>query len=331
MSPGTSVPFTRLSPQCEIAGVVGEPSDPRPRPVAHQFAIIVRQTKIMKDRFKASIKRWGREMNRIPIVVTLLSTAIAIGCGGGTAQSTQPIQPTTPNLTGQWEVIATSSEGQAGNLIEASLQSNGASNQYADAGEEPYLILGLTLTRDATGTCSLGNISLSISGDNVQYTIGGTNAAGTGTYNTNTITGTYSQPSPCADRGSFAATEISPLTGTYAGSLIFIDGNVDSVTATLTSSTTNFNSGFSASLQVTGDDNGSTTLGGFQAGAIFSAGGTFQGTPIAYSGFLVTPQNSVFFPTALVGNLVVFEGVGVPFCGSDCASEPSFIGILAKQ
>jgi hypothetical protein len=264
------------------------------------------------------------------IVVVLIGT---MACGGGNPSSTtQPSQPVpTPNLTGQWELIATSSQGQDGELVETSLQGSG-SNQYTDAGEEPYLTSDSTLSRNAAGQCSLANITVTISGDSVQYTIAGTNVTGSGVYSNQVITGSYTQPNPCPDSGTFIATELSPLSGTYSGSLFFIDGNLDSVTAIFSSSTTNFNSGLSAGVQVFGTDNGSTTLSGFQAGAIFSLGGTFNGTTVAYSGFLVNQNNLIFFPSASAGDLVVYEGNGVPFCGGECGpSEPSFVGILAKQ
>jgi hypothetical protein len=37
-------------------------------------------------------------------------------------------------------------------------------------------------------------------------------------------------------------------------------------------------------------------------------------------------------PTQSLGDLVVDQGTGVPFCGSECgSSEPSFVRILTKQ
>jgi hypothetical protein len=268
------------------------------------------------------------------ILLILAATVGMVACGGRNGpftptQSSPP--PSTPSLTGQWELLATSSQGQDGELIETSLQSAGT-NQYSDAGEEPYLTSGGTLGRNAIGQCSLANISVTISGDAVQYAIGGTNVTGSGTYSSQVITGTYTQPNPCPDNGTFAATQITPLSGTYDGNLLFVDGNLDSVSATFSSSPTNLNSGLSANVQVSGTDNGSSSLGGFQAGALFSLGGMFNGTTVAYSGFLVTSSNAVFFPNASVGDLVVYEGSGVPFCNGECGtSEPSFIGVLVKQ
>ena len=232
------------------------------------------------------------------------ATLLIAGCGGGSVttpviSTPTPVTPTAANIQGQWQVIAQSTNGGTGTLVEANFTQNGSSVQAAKSSVvliagQPGSYLGLG------GECDnsvLGNDSIqgSVMGQTVSLTLTESGSLGTGT-STGTATissdgtqitsGTYSTPAACgfvADTGTFTGAVIKPFSGTFAGMLA--DGpTTDAVTVTISQSGYN--------LSVTGTDNGAPfTLSGTVVGATFDVTGTIAGRSVEYVGLYETSAN----------------------------------------
>jgi hypothetical protein len=225
------------------------------------------------------------------------------GCGGGSTSTpivTPPPPAATPvNIQGQWQVIAQSTNGGTGVLIETNLSQNGSS--VIAAKSSVVLIQGVPGTYAGLGgECDNGalgddSIQATVSGQTLSFTLTESGSLGTGT-STGTATvssagtqitgGTYSAPAACGflpDGGTLTGTVIKPFSGTFAG-MIANGSTADAVRVTI--SQTGFN------LTATGTDNGTPfTLTGTVVGATFDVTGTIAGRSVEYVGLYETAAN----------------------------------------
>jgi hypothetical protein len=238
-----------------------------------------------------------------PSLGLLAALLLVAGCGGGSGSSPAPVL-TPPaaapvNIQGQWQVIAQSTNGGAGVLIETNLSQNGPSVTAAKS--SVVLIQGVPGTYTALGgECdhgALGNDSIqaAVSGQTLSFTLTESGSLGSGT-STGTATvssdgrqitgGTYSATAACGflpDGGTLTGAIIKPFSGTFAG-MIANGSTADAVTVTI--SQTNFN------LTATGTDNGTPfTLTGTVVGATFDVTGTIAGRSVEYVGLYETSAN----------------------------------------
>jgi hypothetical protein len=226
------------------------------------------------------------------------------GCGGGSVASPvsstpTPVTPTTANVQGQWQVIAQSTNGGTGVLIETNLAQSGSTVTAAKS--SVVLIQGVPGTYTGLGgECdngALGNDSIqaTVSGQTLSFTMTEAGSLGTGT-STGTATissdgtqitsGTYMIPAACGfqmDNGTLTGAVIKPFSGTFAG-MLANGSTTDAVTVTISQS--NYN------LSVTGTDNGTPfTLSGTVVGATFNVTGTIAGQSVQYVGLYETSAN----------------------------------------
>lgn len=226
------------------------------------------------------------------LFVLLLALAIA-GCGGGTGTTTQssggtptPAPTPTANIQGSWEVAATSSQPSIAlplTFVETNLtQASGSSSFSSVSNQTAIFSTNTSVTLALIGSCT-GSITQSVSGTINGTSISGTftegsgavfaftgtlNAAGTsfnGTYNTQTATAN------CTDQGTFVATKASPLSGTYAGTLTFSDGTINTLTITVN---TQSNNTVTATGTITGPDAGTISVSGTVIGDVADVIGT---------------------------------------------------------
>jgi hypothetical protein len=215
--------------------------------------------------------------------------------GGGSSQ-----EVSGQEVSGAWEFAANSTTTSGSTtLIEADLAANGAQTSASGASQVQTATY-LNSLWYVNGSCTSpspgqNSISGSVSGSSISLTFneGGNTFAGQGTLSGTTISGTYSGTnSGCSDSGTFTATQVPSLAGTFSGTLVFPNGS-DQVTATLTEG-----SNYALTFQTTlsGTDNGDYTFTGsavgnvaFVSGSIngssfhlfgyFDASGTYTGTP----------------------------------------------------
>lgn len=247
------------------------------------------------------------------MISLFLAASVCVGCGGGASAGNPSPTPTppTPSLQGPWEIATVSTANPGFNtFIEVNLQSNGSSfssyqlveviTKTASLGSPP---VGSLLYN---GTCySLNNSCANSAGGTVTGTVATSSVSyvyqvlpgilfnGQGTYNGTTVTGTYQSQttnSACIDSGTFTAYPVSQPTGTYTGTLLFPDKNVDNVTMTLSgacniSVTTGDMCPVTASGTISGSDSGALSLTGRTIGNFISIGGSGQtvlGSPVSY-------------------------------------------------
>jgi len=157
------------------------------------------------------------------LIVTLLTGLLLLfsGCGGLAAQSSGEF--TGPNVSGTWEIVATSTSApgnsllmetnfaQSGSAVSATSKSIllvGFPNGGGGAGDAAY-IGGLC---PANGTDGI-TATLTNSGS-LKYSLseGGNMFSGTGVATTKTMSGTYqSGAGTCSDSGTFVGTQIPTL------------------------------------------------------------------------------------------------------------------------
>jgi hypothetical protein len=216
------------------------------------------------------------------LFVSLLALAIA-GCGGGAGTTTQSSGATptqTANIQGSWEVAATSSQPSIAlplTFVETNLTQASGSNSFSSVSSQTTIFsTNTSVTLAVIGSCT-GSVTQSVSGTINGTSISGTftegsgavfaftgtlNAAGTsfnGTYNTETATAN------CTDQGTFVATKASPLSGTYAGTLEFSDGTINTLTLTVNSQSNNT---VTATGTISGPDAGTISVGGTVLGDV---------------------------------------------------------------
>ncbi len=239
-----------------------------------------------------------------PAVGLLAAMFLIAGCGGGSvstpvSSTPTPVTPTAANVQGQWQVIAQSTNGGTGVLIETNLAQSGTSVTAATS--SVVLIQGVPGTYTGLGgACDHGalgddSIQATVSGQTLSFTLTESGSLGTGT-STGTATvssdgtqitsGTYTAPAACgfvADSGTVTGAVIKPFSGTFAG-MLANGSTTDAVTVTISQS--NYN------LSVTGTDNGAPfTLSGTVVGATFHVTGTIAGRSVEYVGLYETAAN----------------------------------------
>jgi hypothetical protein len=239
-----------------------------------------------------------------PTLGLLAAMLLIAGCGGGSvatpvSSSPTPVTPTAANVQGQWQVIAQSTNGGTGVLIETNLAQSGTSVTAATS--SVVLIQGVPGTYTGLGgACDHGalgddSIQATVSGQTLSFTLTEAGSLGTGT-STGTATvssdgtqitsGSYTMPAACgflADSGTVTGAVIKPFSGTFAG-MLANGSTTDAVTVTISQS--NYN------LNVTGTDNGAPfTLSGTVVGATFHVTGTIAGRSVEYVGLYETVAN----------------------------------------
>ena len=232
------------------------------------------------------------------------ATFLIAGCGGGSVASPvsstpTPVTPTTANVQGQWQVIAQSTNGGTGVLIETNLAQSGTNVTAVKS--SVVLIQGVPGTYTGLGgecdNSALGDDSVqaTVSGQTLSFTLTEAGSLGTGT-STGTATissdgtqitsGTYTTAAACgfaADSGTVTGAVIKPFSGTFAG-MLANGSTTDAVTVTISQSGYN--------LSVTGTDNGAPfTLSGTVVGATFNVTGTIAGQSVQYVGLYETSAN----------------------------------------
>jgi hypothetical protein len=264
------------------------------------------------------------------VSVCLLLLALT-GCGGkaGSTSNQLTVPAQYASLEGNWEILAASTQGQGGQLIETMLnyQVTGVGDQTPKA----FYIQNSTLAVGASWPCEFTEggftpmLQLTVSGSNAQFQLQSSSGvvlfAGQGTItNNSSVTGTYSQPAPCADQGTFTATKVPAISGTYSGTY---DGV--STTAALTDYVvggTRYPGDFPSCLSIafTGGAGANGTDVCQQRGAYFLGMGTVgypdpvgSGNAII-NGFVVTTANANLQASGSigpinVGNLVLMDDV----------------------
>ena len=232
------------------------------------------------------------------------ATLLIAGCGGGSVatpviSTPTPVTPTAANIQGQWQVIAQSTNGGTGVLIETNLAQSGTNVTAAKS--SVVLIQGVPGTYTGLGgECDHGalgddSIQATVSGQTLSFTLTEAGSLGTGT-STGTATissdgtqitsGTYTTTAACgfvADSGTVTGAVIKPFSGTFAG-MLANGPTTDAVTVTISQSGYN--------LSVTGTDNGAPfTLSGTVVGATFDVTGTIGGRSVEYVGLYETSAN----------------------------------------
>lgn len=168
-----------------------------------------------------------------PALGLLAALFLAAGCGGGSVGGPAPAQTTpaavTATIQGQWQVIAQSTDGGTGVLIETNLSQSGSNVSAAKS--SVVLIQGAPGTYAGLGgECdngALGNDSIqaTVSGQTLSFTLTESGSLGTGT-STGTATissngtqitsGTYTTPAACGfqmDSGTFTGAVVQPFLG----------------------------------------------------------------------------------------------------------------------
>jgi hypothetical protein len=222
------------------------------------------------------------------VVLLAILTIVLAGCGGNSGTVSNPTPTPTPsaeNLTGDWEVSATSTAGTALPLtfVETNLTQASGSTSFASAANQTAIFsTNSSVTLALIGGCGTNNgtaqsVQGSISGSAISGTFteqSGATFSFTGTLNAaqNSFTGTYSGTSAgCSDSGTFVATVASPLSGSYSGSLVFSDGTTNTLSLSVTANSSNT---VSATGTITGPDGGTVNVSGTVVGDVAVAQGT---------------------------------------------------------
>jgi hypothetical protein len=242
----------------------------------------------------------------------LLSFACA-GCGGGS--STSPIGPTSPqnaDVSGPWQATATSSmPGLTPTLVEANLtDSNGAVTSTVAAIINSCIGSGTGLA--ITGTVTGNSVSFS-------STFEGLTVSLSGTVSGSTMTGVYGASGACVDAGTWTATKMPLLAGSYAGNL-FSSSNPNQAIPTTASISTSSSFVISGSASVSSVCFNQFSLTGTQVGGAGEITATDpQGDTVT---FLFASQDAVF--GSIAGTYLVTGGPSA--CNGDSGT-----GTLAKQ
>ena len=217
-------------------------------------------------------------MKTINFACVLLLAAFAVSCGGGNGSS----KSTSPqaSLQGSWEVVLpnVNSAGQTG-FIEVNFTQAGSSVTtsqveafFLDKNNSPssgYFYCYPTNTQSASATLTGNSVSGTLT------TCMGT-ASFTGTMNGNSIYGAYTGTSTgdaFNGSGSFTASTVPSLSGTYAGPLTFTDGTAENVSLSLCQNA----STVAATGSVSGPDAGSISLSGYAVANTVVGQGTVSG------------------------------------------------------
>lgn len=158
-------------------------------------------------------------------LLSIIAFGSLSGCGGivGTSLSPSPTQPTQPannDVTGNWQIAATTTSGTqpfsslTGSMVQTA-QASGASTvtSIVQAANPSSCYLGQT-TIPSDGTFSGTSLSLT------SFSVGGQYLGITGTSTTGSdLAGTFTITGGCANgvKGTLSGTKIASMTGTYNG------------------------------------------------------------------------------------------------------------------
>lgn len=239
---------------------------------------------------------------------TLIGLLLVLaGCGGGTAGGGGNNKPPAVDISGSWEIAATSTGITTGPslLIETNLAADGSASgsNIVLITEHPFGV-GFDLGGQCVGT---GVNSLTISGTQptVTFTLneGGNTFTGQATVGATTITGAYASPagSACPDSGTFIATRATPVVASFAGNLDFSNGHHDpttlhqaisagqtSITATLIGNDTGTYSLSGTYVGNTIQANGQQTLGGVTSARVL----VFYYSPANHAMYVYEPDGT---------------------------------------
>jgi hypothetical protein len=268
-------------------------------------------------------------MKKVTLFVSLaVVLTVMVGCSAldklknGGSGSGAPF-----DLTGSWEVIATSTENPG---VISVVEFNVAQGQGTISAPAQEFIFGTSAT--VLGNCFgviPGNPQGSVNAQednssitNITGTFTETGPQGSASFSiqaplnsATTFSGNFigaaSNPAACKDAGTFVATQTSPLSGNYSGQLTYPDGSHETVSVTMTQDTL-------YNVAVTG-----TATGGMQDGAI-NLTGKVTGNLAVLNGTSKSGQPLILFAwwnaAGLTGNggtqspnLAIVDNTGYPY------------------
>ena len=248
------------------------------------------------------------------LAFAVLLSLCSFGCGGG-SNSTEPVGPTGPqnaDVSGAWQAKATSNTpGLTPVYVEANLtETNGAVTSTAAAVIDSCLGTGTGPT--LTGTVSGNSVMLTSTFDGLTVSLSGTVSG-------STMSGTYTASGACVDAGTWTATKMPLLSGSYSGSL-FSNSNPNQAIPTLATISTNSSFVISGSASVSSVCFNQFSLSGTQVGGAGEITATDpQGDSVT---FLFVSQDNVF--GSIAGTYSVTAGLTA--CNGDSGT-----GTLTKQ
>jgi hypothetical protein len=224
-------------------------------------------------------------MKKLGLFVSLaVLLTIMVGCSALDKLNKNKNGGGTPfNLTGSWEVVATSTANPG---VVGYVEFNAAQDSSGNI-SAPTQEFSLTNSSASTfGNClgaapgnqGNGNVTATVGVDNIQGNYTETGPGGSATFDINTsltsattFSGNYApidpngtMPSSCSDVGTYVATKTAPFSGHYSGMLTYPDGTQEMMNLTATQDS-------AYNLTVTG-----TATGGSKNGPI-ALGGTVTG------------------------------------------------------
>jgi hypothetical protein len=258
-------------------------------------------------------------MRKVTSSLLVLATLLAVSCGGtsnGGNNNSSSSGASSQGISGAWEFVASSNvTSGVTTLIEADISANGAQST-ASGPSQVQTATYVAGTWYVNGDCpspspGQNSINATVNGNNISATFneGGNSFTASGAISGSTITGTYSgSNSDCMDVGTFTATQVPNLSGTFAGSLFFSTGE-DTVTATLTE-----NSGYTLTVQttLTGADNGNFTFTGSAVANVMFVSGSVSGNAFSLFGYF----DSTGKYTGVPNSIAVFDYNTLAYLGS---------------
>jgi hypothetical protein len=218
-------------------------------------------------------------------LLLLLAVLYSTGCGESNSSS---FSAASQGISGAYEFVAQSSVTGAKTLIEANLSAAGAGTSASGPQQVQTATYSLG-TWYVNGFCSSpwpgqNGITGTVNGSNISlaFSEGGNMFNAMGTVSGTTVSGSYSGTnSNCSDSGTFTATKVPTLGGTFSGTLTFPSGS-DQVTATLTESSGNV---LTVQTALTGADMGNFSFSGSAVANVMFVSGTVKGNTISLFGY----------------------------------------------
>jgi hypothetical protein len=232
-------------------------------------------------------KRGGTKVKNLLLVVT----SLVIGCGGR-GRNGNGSNPSQQNAvqSGVWEFVFTSNVTNPNSvyytaplIVDANVSQNGneiSSSKAITAIDYVDSHTVYVISSNVTTPFVPPSITGVVSAPTTSFSVGGTlcgdcstiNAVGT--ISGNTMSGTWTDVSPNADKGTFTAQITTPLSGMYSGN---VSGSNAPVSVGLT---------VGASVSMTADFNGTNdTFTGNTLGNMVTLSGTVSGTTIHWVGY----------------------------------------------
>jgi hypothetical protein len=268
-------------------------------------------------------------MKQLGLLVSLaVVLTIMVGCSALDKLKGKNSGGTTYDLTGSWEVVATSTENP-GVISIVEFNAKQESNGDISAPVQEFIfgtsatVLGnclgvipgnpqgnLTATEDNSSITNItGNFTETGPGGSASFSVQAPLTSAT-TFSGNFV-GAASNPAACKDGGTFVATQTSPLSGSYSGQLTYPDGSHETVSVTMTQDST-------YNITVTG-----SATGGMQDGPI-NLTGKVTGNLAVLNGADKNGQPVILFAwwngAGLTGNggtqapnLAIVDNTGYPY------------------